>query len=241
MKALRRFAVFACLCLPACLEIEQTVVLQADGSGSQTVAMRVRETTLDEFQRQSVAAQLGSGANPAALFDKAAVDAELRQAGMVLLAHSSSRQAGKRHVAIEATFPNFAALQKSPLGGSGAEWVLDHGPKAGTAKLTLYPQGRAAWLEARAKAEQLAAQSDPIAIEFFRKRQQQWSGLSIVMRFQLPGDVLVWTKTLAKTGEREVTATITPTTLQTPEDLVRWLAPRFEVIFDARDCRLSLP
>ncbi|MBL8723986.1 MAG: hypothetical protein JNK49_08065 [Planctomycetes bacterium] len=241
MNALRGLFLFAGLGLSACLEVEQTVVLQPDGSGSQTVAMRVRESTLEDLQRTSAAAQLGASSNPAVLFDKEVVGAELRSAGLTMLAHVTQKQAGKRSVTVEATFPDFATLQKSPLGGSGVEWVLDKGPKEGTAKLTMYPQGRAAWLEARAKAEQLAVQADPVAMEFFRKRQQQWTGLSIVARFQVPGDVLLWTRTLAKTGPREVTATITPATLQSPEDLVRWLAPRFEVVFDSSGCKLPVP
>ena len=52
--------------------------------------------------------------------------------------------------------------------------------------------------------------------------------------------MLVWTRNLERTGEREVTATITAEQIQTPEDLVRRLAPRFEVIFDATGCKLPL-
>ncbi len=141
---------------------------------------------------------------------------------------------------MEATFKDFATLQKSPLCGSAAEWVLAAGPRAGTAKLTLYPQGKAAWTEARAKAETMPKAVDPVAAGFFRKRQASLAGLDVVVRFQLPGDVLVWTRNLEKTGDREVTARITAADIQTPEDLVRRLAPRFEVIFDATGCKLPL-
>lgn len=241
MNPLRALAVFALSFLPACLELEQTIVLQADGSGSQSVKMTVKESTLTELQKASSAAQIGGAGNPAAVFDKAAVEGELRAAGMLLSAHEAKKTPGKRTVAMTATFPKFENLQKSPLCGSAAEWVLGKGEQEGTAKLTLYPQGKAAWAEARMKAEKMKGEVDPVAAEFFKKKQQQLSGLSIVVRFQLPGDVLVWTKNMERTGDREVTATITAEQILTPEDLVRRLAPRFEVIFDARGCKLPLP
>lgn len=240
MKLLRALSSLVLLVLPACLEMEQTVVLQADGSGRHSLKMAMREATLNELQRVSPAAQLGAAANPAAVFDKTLVQNELRAAGFELVSHEAKKVPGKRSVALEATFPDFATLQKSPLCGSAAEWVLAKGPKEGTAKLTLYPQGQAAWTEARAKAEQMQNTADPVVADFFRKRQLQLAGLDIKVRFQLPGQVLVWTRNLERTGEREVTATITAEQIQTPEDLVRRLAPRFEVIFDATGCKLPL-
>lgn len=241
MNPLRTLAFAALLLLPACLELEQTIVLQADGSGSQTVQMMVKESTLADLQKASAAAQLGGAANPVAVFDKQLVEAELREAGMALTAHEAKKVPGKRSVAMTATFPKFENLQKSPLCGSAAEWVLVKGEQEGTAKLTLYPQGRAAWGEARLKAEKLGGSADPVAAEFFKKKQQQLAGLAVKIRFQLPGDVLVWTKNMERTGDREVTATITAEQIQTPEDLIRRLAPRFEVVFDAKACKLPLP
>ena len=56
----------------------------------------------------------------------------------------------------------------------------------------------------------------------------------------LVSGLLLWTRTLAKTGEREVTATITAADIKTPADLVRRLAPRFEVVIDGKGCALPL-
>lgn len=228
------------LCATSCLEMEQTVTLGADGGGRQVVVLKMAEATLAEIAKASEAAQLGAVPNPAAVFEREAVAAELRSAGLELVRHATQRAAGRRTVELEASFTDFATLRKSPLCGSSAEWELAAGPRPGTAKLTLFPQGKAAWGEARAKAEQLGASDDPIAAEFFRKRQQQLAGLDVVVRLQVPGDVLVWTRNLDKTGDREVTARITADKLKTPEDLVRWLAPRFEVVFDATGCKLPL-
>ncbi|HEX5054330.1 MAG TPA: hypothetical protein VFZ65_21305 [Planctomycetota bacterium] len=242
-KGMRRslaLCLLLCLSPAACLEMEQTVSLGPDGSGRQVVKFSLRESTLQEVQRASQGAQLGAATNPGALFDKELVGRSLAEAGMTMSKHAAKREAGRRAVDLEATFPDFASLQKSPLCGSGAEWVLVRGPREGTAKLTLYPQGKAAWLDARAKAEAMAGEKDPVADEFFRKRQQSLTGMNVVVRFELPGEVLLWTRNLEKTGDREVEARITAAKIQTPGDLVRWLAPRFEVIFDATGCKLPL-
>ena len=240
MRILRSLLFVLLAPLAGCLEMEQTVTIAADGSGTQQLKMGIRETTLNDLVRASSAAQLGAAPNPKALFDKDLAGAELKEAGMLLSAHTSKLEAGKRTLDLTATFPNFAALQKTPLCGSVAEWVLTAGPKEGTAKLTLYPQGKTAWQEARAKAESMNKEPDAVAAAFFRKKQEELTGLDLTLRFQLPGDVLLWTANMEKTGDREVTARITAEQIKTPQDLVRRLAPRFEVVFDAKGCKLPL-
>jgi hypothetical protein len=88
------------------------------------------------------------------------------------------------------------------------------------------------------KAKEMKEQLDPVAEAFFKSRQSQLTGLNISVCFKLPGDVVVWTRNMKKTGDREVTAQITADQIKTPKDLVRRLAPRFEVIFDARGTKL---
>lgn len=239
MRALH-LALSCLLLLPACLEMEQTISLAADGSGTQTVRMRVPEAMLDEVKKAAPATAGGPAADPFAVFDEELVGRELTTAGLELTSHRTEKKAGKRTVELAAKFPRFAALQASPLCGSSAEWELAEGPKAGTAKLTLYVQGRSAWLEARAKAEKLQEEVDPVAADFFRRKIGQITGLDVQLRLQVPGDVLLWTKNMKQTGPREVAMHVTAETIKTPEDLVRWLAPRFEVIFDATGCTLPL-
>ena len=84
----------------------------------------------------------------------------------------------------------------------------------------------------------MQGKADPIATEYFRMRQAQLTGLDVAFRFELPGDVMVWTKNMEKTSAREVVARVYAAQIKTPEDLMRRLAPRFEVIFDARDTSL---
>lgn len=232
--------VLLALACGSCLEMEQTVTLAADGSGRQAMVLTLADSTFAEVQQVGRAAQLGAAPNAAAVFDGDLVGGELRQAGLALVRHETKQARGRRTVDLEASFADFATLQRSPLCGSSAEWVLAAGPRPGTAKLTLYPQGKTAWTEARTKAEKLDGSTDPVAADFFRKRREALAGLDVVVRLRLPGDVLVWTRNLDKTGDREVTARITAEKLRTPEDLIRWLAPRFEVIFDATGCKLPL-
>jgi hypothetical protein len=231
--------VLSWLRLPEALQLELSVEINTDGSGSQLVCLAMDESTQRDLALTSTRMSLAA-TGPAAVFDKAVVERDLVAAGMTLASHTTKTDAGVRTVALEAGFPTFAAMQQSPLAGTAAEWVLAAGPRAGTAKLTLYPQGRTAWAEARAKAEAMQKEMDPVTADFFRRKQAQLTGLDLKVRFQLPGEVLVWTANMAKTGDREVTATITADQIKTPQDLVRRMAPRFEVVFDCSGCSLPL-
>ena len=238
MRAHRTVALLGCLMLGSCLEIEQTVTLAADGSGTQVVHMTVRESLLNDLARRQPAARLGAGGDPSAVFDEERVRRELTEAGLELTGHVVERGEGVRTVDMVASFAAFDELRKSPLCGSAAEWVIGAGPRKGTAKLTLYPQGKEAWQQARRKAEQMDDELDPVLLQFFRKQRARLAGLDVVVRFRLPGDVYLWTRNMERTGPREVTARVTAAQIKTPEDLVRRLAPRFEVIFDARGTTL---
>lgn len=225
--------------LSGCLEYQQTVTVEADGSGSQTVRLAIKDATLADLERSGSAAETTKDLTKG-LFDKELLGKELAAAGLTLQAHQSERKANRRTVELTAAFPSFAALQQSPLAGSRAVWELAAGPKPGTAKLTLYPQGKEAWTEARAKAEAMRTEGDAVAEAFFRKKQQEIAGLDVTLRFRVPGEVLMCTANMDKTGPREVTARVTADQIKTPQDLVRRLAPRFEVIFDATGTKLTL-
>ncbi|MCB9879334.1 MAG: hypothetical protein H6835_17200 [Planctomycetes bacterium] len=239
MRGILAMVLAGCSMLSGCLEFEQKVTLRADGSGTQTVRMTVQEKVLRDLRQAQPAAHLGEAGDPTAVFDEQRVRAELTEAGLELTAHQVDKTAQQRTVELTAAFGSFAVLQKSPLCGSSAEWELAAGPRPGTGRLTLYPQGKLAWQEARKKAEQMRGESDPLVEAFFQKRREQLAGLDVRMCFELPGDVLVWTNNMEKVGAREVAAVVKAEQIKTPEDLVRRLAPRFEVIFDARGCTFA--
>lgn len=234
MRKIEVLALSGCMLLGGCLEVEQTVTLHADGSGTQEVRMVLREQLLAELEQQQAAAEVGVESDSTALFDEAKVRRELAEAGLELTSHAVKREDGKRIVAMAAAFPDFATLGTSPLSGSAAEWMLEPGPKPGLGQLTLFPQGREAWQKAREQATKMQVERDPLTEQFFRRQQQKLAGLDIVIRLRLPGKILMHTPTLQKTDANEVTAHITAGQIKTAADLVRRLAPRYRVIFDAR-------
>ena len=233
MRGPRLWSLLLLVLLTSCLQVEQTITIAGDGSGTQAVKLSLREALLQDLARTASANAAGVAADPQAVFDEARVRKELEADGLELTAHTVRRDGGRRSVELTARFSTFAELSKSPFCGSAAEWALEPGPKPGTTRLTLYPQGRSAWLDARAKAARMRDEVDVVAADFFGRKQRELEGLDVVLRFRLPGDVLLWTANMEKTGDREVTARITADQIKTPEDLVRRLAPRFELVFDS--------
>jgi hypothetical protein len=226
--------------LPGCLEMEQTITLAADGSGSQQLRLSMSDAVINEARRAMAVTAPDGGPGPMLVYDERAVRKELIAAGLQLDAYKSGSATAQRQVELKASFPGVAALRQSPLLGGRAEWEFAKGPQPGTIRIALYPQGKAAWIDSRAQAEKLASQPDPIAAEFFKKRQQQLSGLDIKVKLVLPGKVLQWTKTVERTGDQEVVATVKAEQIKTPEDLVRKLAPRYEVVIDGTGVTLPL-
>jgi hypothetical protein len=232
-------ALLLCAWLPGCLEYEQTVTIAADGSGTQSVRLAMSDAVVGEVKRAAAMAPSGSQ-DPLLVFDKVAVDKELAAAGLQLDAHATKQLGNKRQVDLQASFKTLGALRQSPLCGSLSVWEFSAGPKPGTICATFYPQGKEAWSDAALKAERMKGQTDAVAATFFQKRQQQIAGLDLTFKLTVPGNILVHTRNLEKTGDREVTARITAEQIKTPEDLVRRLAPRYQVIFESRGCTFAL-
>ena len=84
----------------------------------------------------------------------------------------------------------------------------------------------------------METEQDAVAAGFFRKNRDKLKGLDVAFRFELPGDAIAWTKNMEKPSDRVVVARMSADQIKTPVDLVRRLAPRFEVIFDARGAQL---
>ena len=87
---------------------------------------------------------------------------------------------------------------------------------------------------------QMRRGGDAVAANFFRKQQGKLAGLDLTFRFKLPGNVLRHTRNMKQTAANEVVAKVTAAQIRTPEDLVRRLAPRFQVVFDARGCTIPI-
>lgn len=229
------------LALTACLEIEQTITLAADGSGRQKVTAAFTDHVLGVLRRSAAAMDASMGAaDPQQLFDEERVRAELEEAGLKLEAHRAFEERQRRCVAIEASFRSLDALRRSPLSGSGAEWRFVRGETPGTAHVILYPQGRAAWRNAREQVRQMQEEPDPSVLAWFERQRQALQGLDVELTLRLPGAVLACSANMTKTALDTVAATITADDVRTPADLVQLLAPRYEVLIDARACTFVL-
>ncbi len=240
MNPLRRLLLVLPLLSAACLEMEETITIRADGSGSQKVSLAMSPQVLAECKRAAAVVATPEGGNPAHVFDKAAVEKELAGTGLELRAHRAFERGAQRCVELELSFADLAALRKSPLCGSAPQWEFTAGPAPGTIQVTLWPQGKEAWNKARQQAEQWQTEPDPTVSGYFEKRKEQLRGLDVSVHFDLPGRVLRMTRNLEQTGERQVTARVKAAQLATPADLVRWLAPRFEVVIEGTGCTLPL-
>lgn len=218
--------------LSACLEMEQTVTIQANGSGSQKLRLGMSDAVLAEARRAAAVTAGADSGSPAQAYDRVAVEKELAALELQLKDHRTYERAGLRWVEAELAFADLPGLRRSPWSGSAPEWEFAQGPVPGTVQITLYPQGREAWGKARLQAEEWQTDPDPTVQGFFEKRRTQLAGLDVTLHFDLPGKVLRWTRNLEKTGDRRVTARVTAEQIKTPADLMRRLAPRFEVVIE---------
>ena len=234
------YVVWAWLLVPVgCLEMDQTITIAKDGSGTQEVVLLLPAATMDEVSRAATVNHIGAKIDPGALFDREAVSKELAAAGLDLKEHQTQELEEGRRVRLKVGFANCEQLAQSPLVGSSAEWDFAPGPVKGSIELSFYPQGRLAWGQARAQAAKIKGPLDPVAADYFEKRRRQLNGLDLKFRFRLPGAVLRYTRNMEQTGLNEVTARVTSTQIRTPEDLVRRLAPRYQVVFSAEGCTIE--
>lgn len=219
--------------------MDQTITIAKDGSGTQEVVMVLPPGTMEEVQRAASVNHIGARIDPGALFNKETVGKELAAAGLDLKEHQTKELDQGRKVSMKVGFVSCEQLAKSPLVGSMAEWDFSPGPVKGSIELSFYPQGRLAWGQARAQAAKMKGALDPVAADYFQKRRQQLHGLDVTLRFRLPGAVLRYTRNMEQTGPNEVTARVTSAQIRTPEDLVRRLAPRYQVVFASAGCTIK--
>jgi hypothetical protein len=225
--------------LGGCFKVEQTITLEADGSGKQSLSLSCGDAILETVRGSAAAAGQGT-ADPLRFFDRDAVEKELVAAGLSAGSYEHTRQRGVHEVRIGAAFPALAQLRKSPLLGGAATWVFLAGKRKGDVVLVLYPRGKAAHEEAKERVKALAQQDAEVLRALFEKRKLQIEGLSIKLAIDLPGDVVASSDNWRKTGDRQVTASIGASDVKTIEDLILLMAPRFEVTFDGSKCKLAL-
>lgn len=228
----------AALLLTGCLEIHETVTISADGSGTQTVRMKVSRVMLASLQKKAIAARATweKQADITAIFDKRKARAELEGAGLKLTRHEVREKRASKTLDIEVAFDDIGELERSPLGGGRADWILKNGGKGRTA-LFFYPMGKTAWKEAQMRLAAFAKEPTANMVEFFQKNQAAMAGLDLRLTLNLPGRVLRMSKNLAAgTTPNQVVVHIRAADVKTPKHLLTLLAPCYFVEFDSRNC-----
>ncbi|MEM7203729.1 MAG: hypothetical protein AAF628_25925 [Planctomycetota bacterium] len=226
------------LALPSCLELDAVVVLRPDGSGQQTVRLGMNEQGVAIVR--SMARERSAVPGIDNVFDPAPVRREIEAAGLEDVAVRTFEERQRRYLEIQATFDGVATLRRSPLLGGAAEWRFERGPRPGVARLVLYPRGEAAWREGWDRARRLAEGIGAREQSFFARARRQAEGLEVSWTLELPGEVVAHSRNLVREAPRRVTAAVRAEQLTTPGALVRLLAPRYEVMFDARECTFAL-
>lgn len=231
-----------CLALPSCLELEATITIAADGSGTQKVVFGMSEALLGRLRRSVAIADASLRVHdPDHLFDREHVREELDELGIELVGHRVFEQRRRRFVEIEAKFAEIDQLRRSPLGGVRAEWKFVRGERPGTAHVIFYPQGREAWLRGRKQAAELRGKPlDASMRGVFEKRRAELAGLDVAVTLQLPGKVIAQSKNLERAAADRVVAKIRGADIKSPADLVGALAPRYEIVIDASACTFDI-
>ena len=121
MRTQTMLVLLACFVGSGCLEMEQTICIEPDGSGTQKVVLEMTNAALAAVQVAAEASHTGR-ADPQALFDRKAVSGELAEVDLKLLSHETKQLARGRRVSVEVGFDSPGQLRSSPLSGSMAEW-----------------------------------------------------------------------------------------------------------------------
>jgi len=238
----RNAILFAALAaaLGSCIEMEQTITLEADGSGTHRVVLWMNRSVEDAVQNFATVAQpTGRAFDPLQAMDEERVRAELRGTGLELIKHEALRDDWRRGFEIEIAFDNLEELRKSPLLGSRAEWEFLPGQEAGTRWIVLYPQGKEAWKQAYDKAKQMAETTDlalkASADKWFAEQKKAMGEMSVEIALHLPSRVVDATRNVdVIEGAKGIAFSFSPDQVKTPEILARYLAPRFIAIVEDR-------
>lgn len=237
MRPLLSLACVAVVLAGGCFEAEITVTLRADGSGTQKMRLALGETAVGTLRKAVHATEASaSRADPLDVFDAKKVRAELEPVGIELVAHRVFEDKQRQSVELTANFGDLGALRRNPLtGGSRATWEFTPGTTPGQVRLVFFPQGEEAWRAARAKARELAQESDAVVQHFVQARLQAIEGLDVTFSLELPGDVFAHTANLELTGRRSVRVRTRAADVRSATDLLLRLAPRFEIVFGCPD------
>ncbi|MCB9888369.1 MAG: hypothetical protein H6836_02245 [Planctomycetes bacterium] len=236
----------AVLCAPwllaGCLELEQTITIAPDGSGTHRLRMKMPLRLLCKLEAQAAVvrpqadrAQL----EVAAIFKRDKAGRELASAGMTLRKHEVLERRDTRVLQMEAGFKGLSELRRNPLTGGQADWILKKGP-AGRTALFFFPMGKQAWKDAQLRIKELERKPSALMLAYFRSKQAELRGLDLKLTLELPGRVVGRSANLSAGAKpNQVVAHIDAASIRTPRDLLASLAPCYAIEFDSRGCTFT--
>ena len=227
----------AALLLPSCLELEGTITIRPDGTGTQALSMKISREMFAEPQQQVTIASGGeSVAAIAGVFDKKQATAEFAAAGLTVDNHEVKEKRSSQTLDLEVSFPNLKSLAASPLGGGRSDWILLDAGEGKTA-MFFYPMGKEALKKVQRRIRDLDKQPSEQLRAFFMKRRAEIAGLDLTLTINLPGEVCKKSENLSvEKQSTQVIARITAASIQAPRDLLALLAPCYVAEFDSRLC-----
>ncbi len=231
------------LSLPGCFRMRVAVRLDADGSGMQRADIRLSDQLLDRLRRTAQALDSGGPeqrVDPTRLLDRERVGEDLRERGLELTEHRVERDGARQDLAVAARFGEVAALRRSPLMGGETEWFVLEGRNPGGIRIVVYPRGHTAWRDRADRIADLLAAPDDLRRQFFEGQKERLQTLDLIFELELPGAIDYVSRGLEIIGEKTVRAHLRGADLRSAEDVVRMMAPRFEVEFDGAGCALPL-
>jgi hypothetical protein len=177
-------ALWALLMLGGCVKLDQTLTLNADGSGTLAMRYGMSEQTIAQMRAmEQMAAQGGEGLsvkqeNPLR-FDPDQLRAELdkhRSAGVEVRALSSEVVDGWQYIDLEVAFVDIRALKRTEL-------FKDSG-------LAIAPVGQGNYRVTQPGGGTAAPAGDAAAQQLFRQMPAMLAGLRIVQTIVAPGNII---------------------------------------------------
>jgi len=229
--------------LAGCFEMEVEVSISADGSGRQELRIGMTELATATLRQSAVALNAaGDRADPMEIYQRSKAEKLLADQGLVLSEYRTYRERRRDFVEITADFKAASQLNGAGVLGAEAEWYMLPGRNHGGIRLLFFPRGHEAWMAGveQAKKAPSGLEMGEIERQYFMRQKERMAGFIVKLKLQLPGAVDYCSSNLTHTGERTVEMQVSARDIDTPADLIKALAPRFEVEFDGSGCDMVL-
>jgi hypothetical protein len=92
----------------------------------------------------------------------------------------------------------------------------------------------------QAKQTPTLAEMGEIERQYFRRQKERMGGFMVKLKLELPGSIDYCSSNLEQTGDRTVEMQVNARDIDNPADLIKAMAPRFEVEFDGSGCEIAL-